>query len=286
MKVLLTGASGQLGRALLASAPAGIEVAARSRAQLDIADAGALAKAFAQVEPQVVLNAAAYTDVDAAESDPVAASRCNADGVARLAQACARQAARLIHVSTDFVFDGDKSLPYLPQDAPHPVNVYGESKLRGERSALAELGGRACIVRSSWLYGAGSTNFVTRMLELMRTRTELRVVMDQIGAPTWTGSLAPVLWRMAGGELSDIHHWCDSGVASRYDFAVAIAEEAVAAGLLTSLPSIIPITSANYPMPARRPAYAVLDKRSTENALALRAPHWRSSLRHMLRELR
>lgn len=286
MRVLLTGASGQLGRALSATAPPGIELTARSRAQLDIADADAIAQAFAHVQPHVVLNAAAYTDVDGAESDTAAALRTNAEGVARLAQACARQAARLIHVSTDFVFDGSKSLPYLPQDLPHPINAYGESKLQGERRAIAELGERACIVRTSWLYGADSANFVTGMLARMKAGTELRVVLDQVGAPTWTGSLAPVLWRVVAGELSGIHHWCDSGVASRYDFAVAIAEEASAAGLLDTPPDIVAIFSTDYPMRARRPAYVVLDKRSTETALALRARHWRSSLRQMLEEPR
>jgi dTDP-4-dehydrorhamnose reductase len=285
MKVLVTGASGQLGGALLASAPDGLEVVGCSRQELDIADHALVDKVFAQAGVQAVINAAAFTDVEAAELHPQEAYRVNADGVGLLAQACARQRARLLHVSTDFVFDGRKSTPYLPEDTPQPLCVYGASKLEGERRAQAALGGDACIVRSSWVYGDGRACFVTRMLQLMRGGGAVRVVLDQIGAPTWSRSLAESLWRILESSLTGIQHWCDSGVASRYDFAVAIAEEALAAGRLHSPPEIIPIRSAQYPARARRPAYAVLDKAATEAALGTRAQHWRTSLRAMLQSM-
>jgi dTDP-4-dehydrorhamnose reductase len=285
VRVLVTGASGQLGRALLTSAPAHFQVTGCSRQQLDIADAVLVEKAFASLRLQAVINAAAFTDVEAAELHPVEAYRANAEAVDLLAQACARHGARLVHVSTDFVFDGRKPTPYLPEDTPVPLSVYGASKLEGERRAQAALGGRACIVRSSWVYGGGRACFVTRMLELMRGNAAVRVVLDQVGAPTWSRSLAEALWKVLEAGICGIHHWCDSGVASRYDFAVAIAEEALAAGRLQSLPDVVPISSAQYPTRARRPAYAVLDKTSTEAALGSRAHHWRASLRAMLQSV-
>ncbi|HZF25841.1 MAG TPA: dTDP-4-dehydrorhamnose reductase [Steroidobacteraceae bacterium] len=285
MRVLVTGAAGQLGRALLRSAPPQFQVTGCSRQQLDIADAALIERLFASTLPQAVINAAAYTNVEAAESHRNEAYRANAEGVDRLAQACARHGARLVHVSTDFVFDGRKSTPYLPEDVPEPLSVYGASKLEGEHRAQAALGERACIVRSSWLYGEGSSCFVTRMLQLMRGNVAVRVVLDQVGAPTWSRSLAGALWKVVELGLGGIHHWCDSGLASRYDFAVAIAEEALAVQRLQAPPEIIPISSAQYPTRARRPAYAVLDKSSTEAACGARALHWRASLRAMLQSM-
>lgn len=286
MKALVTGAGGQLGRALLATAPASVEVAEFSHARLDIADARAVGRALAEIRPDAVINTAAFTDVDGAEDRPEIARRCNADGPAILAAACAERRTRLVHVSTDFVFDGHATRPYLPDDPPAPLGVYGASKHEGELRVQATPGANACIVRTSWLYGAGGNNFVLRMLELMRTRTELRVVLDQVGAPTWTHSLAPVAWELARSAQVGLHHWCDSGLTSRYDLAVAIGEEATALGLLGSTPEIIPTTTAEYATRARRPAYSVLDKRATEAALGRRAEHWRVNLRHMLRSLR
>jgi dTDP-4-dehydrorhamnose reductase len=282
MNVLITGASGQLGRALVASAPTTAHVIARSHAQLDISDADAVDRAFDSAQPDVVINAAAYTDVDAAETEPAMAMACNADGVRQVAVACERAGARLVHVSTDFVFDGQKSRPYLPDDSPAPLNRYGISKHEGEKLAVTALGDQVCIVRTSWLYSSGGSSFVTRVLRMVREHDQLRFVSDQVGAPTWVGSLAPALWRAAHIKLPGVHHWCDSGVASRYDFAVAIAEEAMAVGLLSAMTEIVPISSEEYPSRVRRPNYSVLDKGATEVALGMRASHWRESLRRML----
>jgi len=285
MNVLITGASGQLGRALVATAPTTAHVTARSHAQLDIGDVDAIERAFDSTQPDVVINAGAYTDVDAAETEPAAATACNTDGVRQIAVACERAGARLVHVSTDFVFDGQKSRPYLPDDPPAPLNRYGISKREGEKLAVAALGDQVCIVRTSWLYSSGGSSFVTRMLRMMREHDQLRFVSDQVGAPTWAGSLAPALWRAAEIQLPGVHHWCDSGVASRYDFAVAIAEEALAVGLLSAMPEIMPITSDEFPSRVRRPNYSVLDKTATEAALGMRACHWRESLRRMLQAM-
>ena len=284
MKVIVTGAAGQLGRALLAAAPAGVEVLARARAELDVADADAVAALVRQTQPSAIINTAAYTNVDRAEDEPAEAARVNTQGARVLASACREHGARLVHVSTDFVFDGARGVPYAAGDAARPLGVYGLTKLDGEREVRAILGRRACVVRTSWLYGSGAANFVSRILQALRKGAPLRVVVDQVGAPTWTGSLAPALWQALARELEGVHHWCDSGVASRYDFAVAIAEEAAATGLLPAAPAIEAIAAAQYPLRAPRPAYSVLDKRATEAALGLRAEHWRVNLRRMLRE--
>lgn len=279
---LIVGAGGQLGRELARSAPPDVVVMAVSRAELDIADEGAVATTVRALRPTVVLNAAAYTQVDAAENDPEAAARVNALGVRYLARACANAGARLVHVSTDYVFDGSGNVPYAADAVPQPINVYGATKLAGEVAVREELGERGLVCRTSWLYGPDGLNFLTRMLKLMDERPALNIVVDQIGVPTTVGSLAEVLWRVADEELHGTHHWCGSGIASWYDFAVAIAEEATARGLLAAMPRLRPISTAEYPTAAQRPRYSVLEKRVTENVLGLEAPHWRDGLRLVL----
>jgi dTDP-4-dehydrorhamnose reductase len=285
-RVLVTGAGGQLGRALVASAPPGVEVVAASHGELDIGAPDAVAAYVARVAPQVVINAAGYTAVDRAESDADGALRVNSAGVRNLAQALReRRGARLVQVSTDFVFDGRASSPYAPDAEPAPLGAYGASKLAGERAAHEELGPRAAIVRTAWLYSAVGRNFLLTMLRLLEERGEIAVVADQVGTPTSTRSLAAALWRCAvmpaaGGVL----HWTDAGVASWYDFAVAIAEEAAAKGLLRRDVVVRPIATADYPTTARRPAYSVLDKRSTTALLGLEPRHWRVELHAVLEE--
>ena len=281
MRVLITGAGGQLGRALTAAAPAGAVVNALTRAELDIADADGVRAAFSASKPELVFNAAAYNAVDDAERDPAAAARANTAGPHTLARACRAAGAWLMHVSTDFVFDGRQGHPYEAAATADPLSVYGRSKLEGETAVAAELPGQCAVVRTSWLYST-TGGFATRMLDLMRTRPELKVVSDQVGAPTHAAGLAGTLWALATRRAAGLWHWCDSGVASRYDFAVAIAEEAVRAGLLPAAPLITPIDTADYPSAARRPAYSVLDKRATERLLGITAPHWRTALRATL----
>ncbi|MBA4048868.1 MAG: dTDP-4-dehydrorhamnose reductase [Sphingomonas sp.] len=281
MKVLVTGASGQLGRALTATAPAASTIEPTDVAELDITDAEAVHRHVAETGPQLIINAAAYTAVDKAESDEAAAHRINADAVGNLARAAGDIGARLVHVSTDFVFDGRQGTPYAPDAAPNPLSVYGRTKLAGEQAA----GDAALIVRTAWVYSAQGGNFVRTMLRLMTERDQLRVVADQIGTPTFATGLAEAIWALAGNGAQGIYHHTDSGAASWYDFAVAIQEEALTRGLLTRAVPIEPITTADYPTPAVRPAYSVLDKCAT-SALIGAAPHWRVQLRRMLEELR
>jgi dTDP-4-dehydrorhamnose reductase len=284
MRVLVSGAGGQLGRALAAAAPAGVLVRACAHAELDIADEAAVGAVFRDFAPALVINAAAFTRVDDAERAAEAAARANSTGAAVLAAACRDAGAWLTHVSTDFVFDGRQGSPYEAGAQPNPLSVYGRTKLEGEQGVLRELGERCTVVRASWLYSAGG-GFAARMLTLMRSRPELRVVSDQVGSPTHAAGLAGVLWALSARRAAGLWHWCDSGVASWYDFAVAIAEEALRLKLLPAAPPIVPIGTADYPTAAARPAYSVLDKRATEKLLAVSAPHWRVALRATLAEL-
>ncbi|MEY3635171.1 MAG: hypothetical protein RLZZ61_1581 [Pseudomonadota bacterium] len=279
MKALITGVNGQLGKALLADAPAGWTCLALDRAALDLSDADAIARMVDAEQPDLVLNAAAYTAVDRAESAPELAYAINARAPAAFSKALGN-AGRLVQVSTDFVFDGARGHAYLPDDIRNPQSVYGASKAAGEDAA----GDKAIIVRTSWVYAAGGANFVRTMLRLMRERDELRVVADQIGSPTWVKGLTAAIWGLAVKDAIGIWHYRDAGIASWYDFAVAIAEEAHAIGLLDRIPAIHPIASSEYPTPARRPAFSVLDVTATREALGDVSTHWRSNLRTMLKE--
>ena len=281
MKALVTGGDGQLARALAAAAPAGWTVTALSRQSLDVGDEAAVRAAVARLGPDVILNAAAFTAVDRAESEPEGAWRVNHDGAAHLARAAAEFGARLTHISTDFVFDGRSGRAYRPDDPPSPLGVYGASKLAGETAVLAAAPG-ALIVRTAWLHSRHGANFLTAMLRLMGQRAEVRVVADQIGSPTSTASLARVVWRLIEADAAGMFHVTDAGVASRYDFALAIAEEALAAGLLGQAPRVIPITTGERPTAAARPAFSVLDNTLTWKRLGHAAPHWRQSLRRVL----
>ncbi len=230
MKVLITGAGGQVGRELVRAAPPQAEVRALDRNDLDIGDAVAVREVVGDFAPAVIINAAGYTAVDKAEQEHEVALRVNAEGPRLLAQAArGLNGCRMVHISTDYVFDGDSARAYRPGDAPHPLSVYGRSKLEGEQAVLAALGARAVVLRTSWVYGAHGRNFLHTMLRLMRERGAVRVVADQIGTPTATPPLAEALWQFAKRPgLAGVHHWTDAGVASWYDFAVAIAEEAAA----------------------------------------------------------
>ncbi len=286
MKVLVTGAGGQLGQTLLNQLPATVHSVAATSAQLDLT-APNLAQLLQGFDVDLVINTAAYTAVDKAESEGRArAFAVNAIGAGALAQACAAQNRRLIHVSTDFVFGGDRGAAYLPNATTAPLNVYGASKREGEERVRAALPD-ALIVRTAWVYSRYGNNFVKTMLRLMAERESLGVVSDQIGTPTWTQCLAQAIWVFAlHPELTGTYHYTDAGVASWYDFAVAIQEEAIALGLLQRAIPIKPITSDDYPQLALRPHFSVLDKRSTYRALNHTALHWRAALRAMLKDYR
>jgi dTDP-4-dehydrorhamnose reductase len=284
MKALVIGAGGQLASELLAVAPEGWIVEALSEVELDIRDAPAVEAAVTRSAPDLVLNAAAYTAVDRAESEPEIAWSVNRDGAANLARAAAGAGARFAHVSTDFVFDGLASRAYRPDDVAAPLGVYGASKHAGDMAVLEALPD-ALIVRTAWVYSPHGGNFLKTMLRLMAERGEVRVVADQIGTPTSATTLAETLWGLCLAGAGGFHHHTDAGVASWYDFAQAIGEDGHAAGLLPSEPRVLPIRTEDYPTPARRPAFSVLDKTSTWAILGHPSPHWRSALRGVLRRL-
>jgi dTDP-4-dehydrorhamnose reductase len=286
MRVLMSGAAGQVGRALIASAPAHVELSALGHHELDVTDASALEDVIGRFAPDVIINAAAYTAVDRAETERELAHRVNAQGPRLIALAARAQPARLIHLSTDFVFDGTRSRPYRPEDPTHALSIYGASKAAGEQAVREVLPQASVVLRTAWVYAAEGRNFVRTMLRILGAQGSARVVSDQVGTPTAAGSVAQAIWGLIQHrELSGIHHWTDAGVASWYDFAVAIAEEAITLGLLKPGVTVVPITTEEYPTAARRPAFSVLDSRSL-CALGIARVHWRERLRSVLEEIR
>jgi dTDP-4-dehydrorhamnose reductase len=286
VRVLICGAGGQVGGALSALAPTGMHLSPFTHAELDIADAQAVARTVRACEPQVIVNAAAYTAVDRAEGEPQLAQRVNGTGPGTLAAAARECGARLVHISTDYVFDGTACRPYAPESPTRPLGVYGHSKLAGEQAVLATDPAHAVILRTAWIYAAQGRNFVHTMLRVMQANGAVRVVADQVGSPTTAGSVAEAIWSLiAQPQISGVHHWTDAGVASWYDFAVAIAEEGSALGLITRAVTVTPIRTEDYPTPAQRPAYSVLDCRSLA-ALKLTPVHWRVRLRGVLEQIR
>ncbi len=286
-KVLITGASGQVGSALVASAPPQAELRALGRKELDVGDAAAVRAAVADFQPQLIINAAAYTAVDKAESEPDLADALNAQAPRHLAEAARdMDGCRLLHISTDYVFIGRAARPYLPSDVTDPLSVYGRTKLAGERAVLGVLGERAVVLRTAWVYAPQGKNFLLTMLRLMRERGAVRVVADQKGTPTAAASIARALWKIAElPEMHGVHHWTDDGVTSWYEFAVAIAEDALAAGVLSQPASVTAITTAEYPTVAHRPANSALDTRATVKQLGIAPTQWRQSLRSTLAEM-
>lgn len=294
MKILLTGANGQVGDALCRVLPAIATVQATTRDgrllghaipchALDLGVAGAVADVVQAIAPDAVVNAAAYTAVDKAESDPDLAMRINADAVAELAQACAESDIPLLHYSTDYVFDGTATQPYRPDDPTAPLGVYGHSKLAGEQAIRAS-GAQHLILRTAWVYGLHGHNFLRTMLRLGAERDELRVVDDQIGCPTPARVIAEVTARILQQGIGDggtQHLVCD-GQTSWHGFAEAIMADAVAAGMLERAPRVLPIPTSDYPTPAQRPAWSVLDTSDLREAHGIVLPDWRSALQATL----
>lgn len=282
----MLGGGGQVARAVAAAVPRGHSAVSRSHTELDITDEAAVTRAMTDSRFDWIVNGAAYTAVDLAETEPDQARKINDTAVGILARAAAAAGSRLLHLSTDFVFDGRSNRAYRPTDGAHPLGVYGASKLGGERQAL-EHGRDAIVLRTAWVYASAGRNFALTMLRLMREREDVRVVCDQIGTPTWAASIAGALWGlMEGGAAPGIYHWTDLGVATWYDFAVAIQDEALARGLLKRAVPVIPIPTSAYPTPASRPTFSVLDTASARSVIAFPAQHWRHNLRNMLDELR
>jgi dTDP-4-dehydrorhamnose reductase len=288
LRILVTGSRGQLGREVL-RAPAGEAVERVGLGELDIADRTAVLAAVAAASPGLVVNCAAYTAVDDAESDRDAAFRVNRDGPANLAEACARSNVPLIHLSTDYVFSGEKGAPYDEDDAVDPINVYGASKAAGE-AAVRERHELHVILRTSWLYGAHGRNFVRTMLRLAESESEIRVVDDQQGSPTAAPDLAAAILRIAeratGGELlSGTYHCCNSGTTTWFGFATAIFETAIFKTGGSPAPRLVPIATAEMPRPARRPRFSVLDCRRLAAAWGIEMRPWRAALADVLGEL-
>jgi dTDP-4-dehydrorhamnose reductase len=284
MKALIFGAGGQVGRALAMAAPAGVEVVALVRAACDVTNRDQVEQAVAAAKPGLVINAAAYTAVDRAELEPEAAALVNAAAPGWMAAAARVVGARCVHISTDFVFDGASGTPYAPGAPANPLSAYGRTKRDGEIAALAAHPG-ALVVRTAWVHSPHGNGFLQTMLRLMREGETVRAVADQVGTPTYAADLAEAIWSLAAAGAAGIHHVTDAGVATRYDMAVAIAEEGLAAGLFTSEPRIVPIPAAQFPAPAERPAFSVLDKSVAWALLGAPAAHWRANLRRCIAQI-
>ena len=276
--ILVTGGNGQLATAL-ARAP---DVRVVGRPEFDFDRPDTIDAAFAAADPALVINAAAWTAVDAAETDPDGAARANRDGPARLATLCAAAGIPLIHISTDYVFDGDKGAPYVETDSTNPTGVYGATKLAGEQAVLAACS-RAIVIRTAWVYSATGKNFVRTMLNLGQTRDHLRVVADQRGCPTAAGDLADIVLAVAHvaltrwrDEYAGIFHSGGTGETTWHGFAEAIFAEAARHG--ARVPTVEPITTAEFPTPAKRPADSRLDCSKLERVFGLRQPAWQTSL--------
>ena len=283
MKALIVGCNGQLGITLQEIAPADVTVTGVDIPEIDITDESDVLDVLERERPSIVVNAAAYTAVDLAESHADDAYAVNALGVKNLASAAGHVGARLIHISTDFVFDGVAEVPYLPNAMPNPKSVYGQTKLDGEQQALSLLPSQSVVIRTAWLYSQYGKNFVLTILRLLRERDSLSVVSDQVGAPTWANSLARAIWRFAASpDLSGIYHWTDRGQASWHEFATAIQEEALALGLIETARPIEERRTEVSTGVAARPAYSVLNCSKSYRAIGLEPPHWRENLRLML----
>lgn len=285
MKVLVTGGFGQLGSEVVRLfRRRGHEVIAPVSGELNLLRPDQVRHTVAAQRPDWVINCAAYTRVDRAEAEAATAFRVNRDGAERLAQAVRRSGGRLLQVSTDYVFDGRQGWPYRETDTPHPLSVYGRSKLAGEQAVLAALP-EAIVLRTAWVYGIRGANFVKTMLRLAREGRPLRVVNDQRGTPTAAADIAAAIGDLVDCDTAGIFHFTAEGETTWYDFAVAILEEGAAAGFRVRTEVVTPISSAEYPTAAARPACSVLDTTRIRACLRGPVPAWRDSLRTMLGEL-
>ena len=296
MSLLVLGGNGQVGQELLrALAPLGRVVATTRSGKLadgsdcEIADFDApqsLPALLGRLQPSVVINAAAYTAVDKAEQDPEAAFRANAQAPAVIAQWCAAHGVPMVHYSTDYVFNGQGTAPYVEDEATAPLGVYGRSKRDGE-IAVRDAGGRHLIFRTAWVYASHGGNFLRTMLRVGAERDELRVVVDQVGTPTPAALIADVTAQVLQhpGQLSGTWHLTASGQTSWHGFAEAIFAEAVAAGVLAKAPVVQAIASAEYPTPAKRPAWSVLDNRKLQQDFGIILPTWQEGLHRVMAEI-
>lgn len=289
-KILVVGRSGQLAHALAGLAQVGgYEIVCAGRPECDLVQPDTLQRTIDRVEPRMVINAAAYTAVDQAENAIEAAFAVNAEGVGALGKICARHKIPMVHVSTDYVFDGSADKPYAPDDPVAPQGVYGKSKAAGE-AALRETLDQHLILRTAWVFSAGGRNFLTTMINAGATRGELRVVDDQHGTPTYAADLASGICEIAARALDNTnqatwgtYHLTNAGATTWFGFAGEIFACRKRAGL--AVPEVIAITTADYPTPARRPAWSVLDCSETESAFGVRLPDWKDATARCVAEL-
>ena len=286
MKLVVIGSAGQVGVELIRSCNIeGIDVVACNRQAVDLARPESIEpffrREFKADAPDVVINAAAYTAVDRAESEPELAMLVNRDAPGELARCAGDLGARFIHISTDFVFDGLGKQPIVETQKANPINVYGRSKHEGELLVEA-MNPEAVILRTSWVYSNQGNNFVKTMLRLASEREELRVVDDQYGGPTWARDIADVILALSRSELSGVFHFSGAGVVSWFEFARAAIDMASQLGHTVAVRDMFPIGTNEYPTPARRPAYSVLDNSKIENALGRAPVFWKTSLEKMI----
>ena len=289
-RLALVGAGGMLGSKIQAIMPGNFELFPLDYPRLDLTDGSSVVAAMEEVRPDVIINCAAYTNVDGAESEETAAFQVNGEGSARLAAEAGKYSATLVHVSTDFVFDGQKTSPYLEEDKPAPLSVYGRSKLQGEVAVIKSGLEKYFIVRTSWLYGPGGKNFVDTISRLAQEREELRIVADQRGTPTYTEDLAGALFNLLalekrthhGGYSYGVYHFSNQGECSWYEFACEIVSLLKKSGHPLKVERITPIATDDFPLPAKRPNYSVLCKQKYISATGVAIPSWHESLRRYL----
>ena len=287
MKILLIGNTGQVGSELQQTLPKIGEVVSLSRSELDLCDRQQIQQQISKNKPDIIVNAAAYTAVDKSETEPDLAMEINAHAPKAIAIAARDIDAKVLHISTDYVFDGQNYTPYKETDPTNPLGVYGKSKLLGEQGVRGNCD-RHIILRTAWVYGAqGHGNFVKTMLRLGAEREELKVVADQIGSPTWSYDIAGAIANLLSESLHDpsingTYHFTNSGVASWYDLAVATFAEAKQLGFCLKIERVLPISTAEFPTPTQRPHYSVLSKAKIVKTLGVYPPHWRESLKQML----
>ena len=288
MNIVIIGKSGQLAFELSRELEGSEHhITFLGRGDIDITSASIIEEKLLPLSADVLINASAYTAVDKAEEDTEACNAINTIAVKNLATFCKAHGAFMVHVSTDYVFNGHKGSPYLTDDPIEPQGAYGKSKAEGEKVLLEVLPEASCLIRSAWVYSSHGNNFVKTMLRLMADKPMLSVIDDQIGTPTWAKGLAEACVLAAENKIVGVFHWTDEGVASWYDFALAIQELGIEKDILSSAIPVLPIPSYQYPTPAKRPHYSVLDKQTARKAFASCKPtHWRKQLSNMLDELK
>lgn len=295
MKLALIGSNGMLARKVRERAiSVGYSVADYDLPEFDLMNREQVLTEMVRLQPHVIVNCAAYTNVDGAETEEPLATEVNGFGPGYLAEAAQAVDAVLVHISTDYVFDGSKGSPYLEEDPVGPVSAYGRSKLAGEQAILASGLERYFIIRTSWLYGPGGKNFVETIIRLAREREELRIVADQTGSPTYSGDLAEAIFRLLsladhGSRIADhdffgLYHFSNSGQCSWHEFATEIVAQMIARGEILKTKQVVPIRTEEYPLPAKRPAYSVFSKQKYRAAVGAVVPAWQASLNRYLHE--